>query len=93
MRDATPLDRLFAQAAERFAPGVLTEEQWQRRVHADLSSLETWQLRHELFVLTRFLETPLGRGHYLRAWFCARVQKIRGELAHRSASCGGGGRA
>jgi hypothetical protein len=84
--DAAPraaYDELVAQAAHQLRPGVLAEQQWLRRSHADLPDLADWELRRELRVIVAYLDTLAGQRDWLRPWFVERRQRLLEELRRR----------
>jgi len=76
-------DATLAQAARQLRPGVLTEQQWRRRSHADLPDLADWELRRELRVIALYLDTLVGQRDWLRTWYVERRQRLHQELRRR----------
>ncbi|WP_448576106.1 hypothetical protein [Thermomicrobium sp.] len=83
---STPLDKLFATAANSLRPSALNEAAWLRRRHADLRSLPDWQIRRELLIISWYLATPNAQRDWQRAWFEERLQRIDEELRLRARS-------
>lgn len=81
--DTTPADRIAAASARRLRPGVLTEDQWLRRSHADIPDLPDWQLRRELRIATAYIDTPQARRSWDLAWWIERRERLRAELRRR----------
>ncbi|GBD19573.1 hypothetical protein HRbin28_00005 [bacterium HR28] len=79
----TTLDRLVERAARELLPSPLTEAGWLRRSHADIRSLEAWELRREIRVIASYLDTAAAQRDFNRAWFEERLQRLRAELARR----------
>ncbi len=81
--DITPADGVVAVSARQLRPGVLNEEQWLRRSHADIPYLPEWQLRRELRVVSAYVDTPQARRSWELPWWVERRERLLAELRHR----------